>query len=128
LLTTQRFDIVHLVLAVDRDNGDLIFSPTDFATYKPATPRADTMPAEGFADLLLESKTRLVVLATCKALLTAVEVARVANMAASNADISGEEAADWEESFYRLLAQGKPLFKAFDLSKSQSKTPMKSIR
>ena len=29
LLTSQRFDVVHLVLAVDRDNGDLIFSPID---------------------------------------------------------------------------------------------------
>jgi hypothetical protein len=87
LLTNQRFDIVHLVLAVDRDNGDLIFSPIDFTTYKPATSPADTMSSRGFAELLLESQTRLVVLATCRALLTAVQVARVANMAASDAEL-----------------------------------------
>jgi TIR domain len=128
LLTNHHFDIVHLVLAVDPDNGDLIFSPIDFTTYKPTTSSPDTMSAEGFAALLVESNTRLVVLATCKALLLAVEVAHVANMAASDAMITGEQAAEWEECFYGLLAQGKPLFKAFDITKSQSKTPIRAIR
>jgi hypothetical protein len=128
LLTSQHFDIVHLVLAVDPDNADLIFSPIDFTTYKPATSSPDRMSAEGFAALLVESNTRLVVLATCKALLLAVEVANVANMAASDATITGEQAAEWEECFYGLLAQGKPLFKAFDITKSQSSTPIRAIR
>ena len=128
LLTNQRFDIVHLVLAVDPDNGDLIFSPIDFTTYKPATSSPDRMSAEGFAALLVESNTRLVVLATCKALLLAVEVAHVANMAASDAIITGVQAAEWEECFYGLLAQGKPLFKAFDITKSQSSTRILAIR
>jgi hypothetical protein len=128
LLINQRFDIVHLVLAVDPDNGDLIFSPIDFATYKPATSAPDRMSAEGFAALLVESNTRLVVLATCKALLLAVEVAHVANMAASDATITGTEAEEWEECFYGLLAQGKPLFKAFDITKSQTTVPVRAIR
>ena len=128
LLTGQRFDIVHLVLAVDPDNGDLLFSPIDFETYKPATSRSDKMSAASFAELLVESQTRLVVLATCKALLLAVDVAHVANMAASDADITGEAAAEWEECFYGLLAQGKPLHKAFDITRSQISTPIRPIR
>ncbi len=128
LLTTQHFDIVHLVLAVDPNSGDLIFSPVGFTPDEahPTTP--DTLSAEGFAALLLESKTRLVVLATCKALLLAVEVAHVANMAATDATISGKDAAEWEECFYGLLAQGTPLFKAFGLTKSQCRTPIRAIR
>jgi hypothetical protein len=40
LLTNQKqkFDIVHLVLPVDPETGDLIFSPVDPTSYKPATP------------------------------------------------------------------------------------------
>jgi hypothetical protein len=128
LLTNQHFDIVHLVLAVDSDNGDLIFSPIDFTTYKPATSSPDIMSAEGFAALLVESNTRLVVLATCRALLLAVEVANVANMAATDVEITGAQAAEWEECFYGLLAKGKPLFKAFDITKTQSSTPIRAIR
>lgn len=36
----------------------------------------------------------------------------VANMVASDQDITGEEAADWEECFYRLIVQGKSVYKA----------------
>jgi TIR domain len=130
LLTNQKqkFDIVHLVLPVDPETGDLIFSPVDPTSYKPATPDPELMSPESFADLLIESQTTLVVLATCKALLLAVEVAHVANMAASDADITGKEAAEWEELFYGMLAQGKSLYKAFDIAKSQTTTPIRAIR
>ncbi len=94
LMTTQHFDIVHLVLAVDPETGDLIFSPIDPRTHKPSTPKPDRMSPTSFSNLLTESQTRLVVLATCKALLLAVEVAHVANMAASDAIISGKESAE----------------------------------
>jgi len=128
LLTGERFDIVHLVLAVDPDNGDLMFSPVEFQTLKPTTARPDKLSAEAFADLLIEAQTSLVVLATCKAMLLAVEVAHVANMAASDAVITGEAAAEWEECFYGFLAQGKSLYKAFDLTRSQVATPIRPIR
>lgn len=128
LLTKQRFDIVHLVIAVDPGDADLIFSPIDYSTYKPATVSVDKLSAAGFAALLTESNTKLVVLATCNALLLGVEVAHAANMAASDATITGEQAAEWEECFYGLLAEGKSLFKAFELTKSQSSTPIRAIR
>jgi hypothetical protein len=128
LLTGQRFDIVHLVLAVDRDNGDLVFSPIDFQTYKPATSKPDKLSPQAFADLLVEAQTSLVVLATCEALLLAVEVSSVANMAASDAKITGPEAAAWEECFYGLLAHGKSLYRAFEITRSQISTPIRPIR
>ena len=129
LLTSQHFDIVHLVLAIDPRNGDLIFSPIDLDSYQPAGASVDRMSPASFAELLQDSGARLVVLATCKALLLAVEVAHVANMAASDAIITGEAAAEWEQFFYGLLAQGRSLHKAFDLTRSQfSSTPIRSIR
>jgi hypothetical protein len=128
LLTNQKFEIVHLVLPVDEKTGDLIFSPVDPMTCKPATPSPELMSPGGFANLLIESQTRLVVLATCNALLLAVEVAHVTNMAASEAKITGEQAAEWGECFSGLLAQGKSLHKAFDLTKSQMSAPIRAIR
>lgn len=126
LLTQSRYDIVHLVLAVDRDSGALIFGPLDAAGRQAAA--HETLSAQGFAALLRESGTSLVVLATCRALLLGVEVAHVANMAASDADITGEAAAEWEECFYGLLADGMPLFKAFELTRTQLDTPIRPIR
>jgi hypothetical protein len=110
------------------DNGNLLFSPTDFQTYKCATSKPDKLSPSAFANLLGEAQTSLVVLATCKAMLLAVEVAHVANMAASDTEITGEAAAEWEECFYGLLSQGKPLYKAFDITRSQLSTPIRPIR
>ena len=127
LLTTGRFDIVHLVTPVDPSTGAIIFDRVDPAILE-ASGAADIMLPASFAGLLVESRTRLVVLATCKALLLAVEVATVANMAASDQDITGQEAADWEEVFYRLIAQGKSVFKAFEITRQQRTTAIRAIR
>ena len=50
------------------------------------------------------------------------------NMAASDTTISPDAAVEWEECFYGLLRQGKTVFKAFDLAKSQTGAPMRHIR
>lgn len=127
-LSTGTFDIVHLVAAVDETSGAIIFDRVDTHALQ-AHAGSDVMTPEGFAALLTESRTRLVVLATCKALLLAVEVAAVANMAASDQDINGKEAADWADVFYRLIAQGKSVFKAFELTRQQQRAaPIRAIR
>lgn len=128
LLTQRRFDIVHLVLAVDSKSGDLIFSPIDLATFQPSTGRVDKLPPGGLVTLLGEAKTSLVVLATCKALRLAVELARCTNMAGTEEEISGEQAAEWADCFYHLLRQGTPLYKAFDLTDAQVDVPMLPVR
>jgi hypothetical protein len=127
LLTGERFDIVHLVMAVDAATGALIFSALDPASQAPP-PTSETMSPNALAALLIESQTRLVVLATCKALLLAVEVSNVANMAASDQDITGQEAADWGECFYRLIAQGKSVHKAFEITRQQQGAPIRPVR
>ena len=128
LLTTQTFDIVHLVLPVDPESGDLLFSPVG-SGHNPSTPKVDKMLPEFFATLLVESKTRLVVLATCYALYLAVEVARIANMIATKAIVNGEQMAEWSECFYGLLANGYSVYKAHGITESnRSLVPMKLLR
>ncbi len=129
LLTNGRFEIVHLVMPVNPENGALIFGRVDDTTHLPVPVSAvETMSAASFAALLTDAQTRLVVLATCMALLLAVEVATVANMAASDQDITGQEAAEWEECFYRLLTQGKSIHKAFDITKQHVSSSIRAVR
>lgn len=127
LLTSQSFAIIHLVVAVDKENGDLLFSPVG-SGHNPATSRIDRMPAEGFARLLGKAKTRLVVLATCYALYLAVEVARMANMIGTQIAIKEDEMADWSEWFYDLLAKGYSLFESYEDTKENKNLPMKLVR
>ena len=127
LLTGERFDVVHLVIPIAEDTGALIFNYVDDAG-KPTGQATERMSSAAFAALITEAQTRLVVLATCKALLLAVEVATVANMAASDQDITGEQAAEWSECFYRLLSQGKSVYKAFDITRQQLSAPIRAVR
>ena len=129
LLTTQQFDIIHLVIGVDKENGDLIFSEMDLENQTPINISKEFLSANGFANLLIESNTKLVVLATCNALLLAVEVAKHANMAASDALITGAQVEEWGGTFYDLLANGKNLYSAFDLTRKHfDKIPIRAIR
>ena len=129
LLTSRKYDIVHLVLQADRDSGDLLFSDVDPHTLRPVGPLPDTMAPPALGALLAETQARLVVLATCHALLVAVEVAHITNMAACDATITGEEAAAWERCFYGLLSEGVSLYKAFDLTRLKcDSVPIRNIR
>jgi hypothetical protein len=128
LTAREGFDIVHLVMPVSQVTGDLIFTQVDPTTLEPTTRDPDVMSPDGLASLLPEAKTRLVVLATCRALLLAVEVSRVATMIATDTEITGAQAADWEESFYSLLANGYFVYRAYDITRNNSKVPMRLIR
>ena len=41
---------------------------------------------------------------------------------------TGDEAAEWEECFYRLLVQGKSVHKAFDITRQQSRASIRGVR
>jgi hypothetical protein len=128
LLTEQRFDIVHLAVPVHPRSGELVFSEVDDRTYLPQAGPVESMPAAAFASLLAESKTRLVVIAVCRVpLVVAQEVQKVAHVAASDDDITGEQAKLWAECFYDLLGRGRPVSKAFELTKKQVDVPMRSF-
>lgn len=127
LLFEEHFDIVHLVLAVDPTNGDLVFSPVD-SWSMPQSSTPDRMPAVGFSNLLAESGSSLVVLATCNALLLAVEVAHAATMVATDVQISGSKASEWADWFYDFLVKGKSVYEAHALTQTYSDAPMRLIR
>jgi hypothetical protein len=119
LLTNPRarFDILHLVLAVDPHNGDMYFSDTDLTGHLPTGDNVDMTSAAAFTSLVVETGAALVVLCTCQALYLGAKVAAVANMVATHSDITGSDAAQWADCFYSLLATGDhTLYKADDLT------------
>jgi hypothetical protein len=124
LLSSQHFPIVHLVTAVDESTGDIVFSEVDLGSGRPVTEKVDKLSPTGLASLLAEANTRVVVLATCKALKLAVVVARSVNMIGTNHDITGVQAEEWADCFYPLLRQGRSLHKAFDLAATQVDAPL----
>ena len=128
-MSTGQFDIIHLVLPVNRDTGDLYFSPFNYVEQRPVTPEVDRMSPSGLSSLIELGNSQLVVLATCDALVTAVEVAQTANMISTDAVITGKETERWAACFYGFLASGMPLFKAFEITKKQEEdVPMRIIR
>ncbi len=128
-LLMQRYDIVHLVLAIDSRTGDLIFSRIDPVTLEPLAGKVDKLSARSFGGMLVESQTSLAVLATCKALRVAVELARFTNMAGTEVEITGAQAAEWAECFYGYLRQGRTLYQAFDLTREDLReVPILDVR
>ncbi|HEX5150098.1 MAG TPA: toll/interleukin-1 receptor domain-containing protein [Parafilimonas sp.] len=115
LLTEKHFDIIHLVVAVNNINGELLFSDVD-SHYNPVGNRIDRISADGFSTLVTKSNTNLIVLATCHALCLAVKMAKTTNMIATNSVINGESIEEWNDWFYDLLSKGNSLFEAFEIT------------
>ena len=128
LLAEQRFDVVYLVMPLHPDTGALVFSPVDPATNFPLDADPDVVPPDRLSHLLTEAGTRLLVFATCRALVPAVEMATIANMVATEKDVTGQQTSEWAECFFGLLAKGRSVFKAFDLTRAQVDTPMRIVR
>jgi hypothetical protein len=109
-LSSEKWDIVHLAMYVDPANGDLLIpSSKDSADAK-----VRRMPMEGVAGLIDMSGARLVVVVTCDSLILAARIARLTNTIAGYKAIDVRAALDWSSVFYRFLAQGCPLFEAFN--------------
>jgi hypothetical protein len=115
LLSSDQFDILHLYLPVDRENGDVLF-------------QADRLPAYASRELVEGCGASLVVLATCKAVLLAVQVAPVCNMIACDIEIEETEIERWMRLFYPLLGNGRALSSVFRLATQSSSVPMYHLR
>lgn len=123
VLTTQRFDIIHLVCFVDPHTGSLRLSETDTQTLLPVG-IPDEIPAEGFAKLVALSGTRLVVLASCDSLILGAKLARGTNMLAAHGVLITDEVVSWERNFYRILSKGHPISMAHDVATATNKSPL----
>ena len=128
LLAEQRFDVVYIVMPLHPDTGALVFSRVDPLTNFPLDSDPEIVPPDRLSHLLTEARTRLLVFATCRGLLPAVELATIANMVATEKDVTGEQTSEWAECFFGLLARGRSVFKAFDLTRAQIDTPMRMVR
>lgn len=127
-LTSQRYDIVYLVTPMHPETGAMVFSLVDAATNIPLDEHPELVTSEQLSQLLVEAQTRLLVFATCRALLPAVELATVANIVATEQDVTGEQTSTWAECFFGLLAKGRSVYKAFQLTRMQVDSSMRLLR
>jgi TIR domain/CHAT domain len=123
LLTEQQFDIIHLISFVNPATGALVLSEVDTQTLRPVG-SADELSAEGFAKLVELSGARLVVLASCDSLRLSAKLSRVTNMVAAYSTVLTDQVVEWERCFYRMLARGHPVSKAFEVSIATSEVAM----
>jgi hypothetical protein len=127
-LADQRYDVVYLVTPMHPVTGAMVFSPVDAASNMPLDADPEVVPPDRLSQLLVQSQTRLLVFATCRALLPAVELATVANIVATEQDVTGEQTSSWAECFFGLLAKGRSVYKAFELTRMQVDSPMRLVR
>jgi hypothetical protein len=104
IMLDGQFEIVHISAQVDPKDGSL-----DFGNNQ-------RMTAGGFQELVIEAKTRLVVLATCDSVALGAAVSRITNMIASTALLGIDPFLEWAEAFYMKLAKGVPLSRAFEVA------------
>ena len=115
LLTTERFDVVHLLAFVDPSDGSLVLDRDN--------PQA-RIPARGLANLLEVCNARLIVLAVCDSIVLAAHVSRHTNVIAATTNMEVEAFIQWASCFYDLMARGHSLAHAYDVARSTTDTPM----
>jgi len=110
LLTNNKFDILHLLLAVAPD-GTVHFS------------ESDSIPLDGFTNLIEVSGANLLVLASCHSIYLATTLAGKVNMISAIGTPTDKEFVSWEKAFYQLLSKGYALSRSFEISRSVTKMP-----
>lgn len=111
LMTHNKFDIVHLLVYVGQENGDLIFS------------QHDKLNADGFGELVKLTGARLVILATCDSVVLGAKISRIANVISAASQIEVPGFLSWEKSFFSVLAQKYTVAQAYDISRSIAGLP-----
>lgn len=109
ILANRKFDVVLLNVLVE-SNGDVVFGTSSKNT--------DRMPGEGLARLLELAGVKLLILATCNSIPLAGRLAHRVNMVAATGILNVSEFESWLEVFMRLLAAGRVLSDAFEVSSS----------
>lgn len=112
LLTTESFQIIHLLGFVEPKDGTLVFSD------------ADKISSEGFASLLDVCGAQLVVLAACDSIDLAAKASRRANIIAATTVMTVDSFIPWADCFYGMLSRGHALSRAYDIARSTTNAPM----
>jgi hypothetical protein len=66
----------------------------------------------------------LVILATCDSITLAAKVSRTSNIIAATSVMEVKDFVDWEKVFYRMLAQGHSLSRAYEIARATTNAPM----
>jgi hypothetical protein len=112
LLTTEHFQVIHLLGFVEPKDGALVFS------------NDDKISAEGFANLLDVCGAQLVVIAACDSIDLAAKASRRANIIAATTVMTVNGFSRWADCFYGLLSRGHALSRAYDIARSTTNAPM----
>jgi hypothetical protein len=112
LLTTSRFDIVHLLAMVEPSSGKILLGA------------GESLKPEGLRKLLVAAQAKLAFLATCDSLLLGSEVARSLSVVAAFGSVEAASITAWERSFYGLLANGRPLSESYEIARESSDQPI----
>ncbi len=112
LLTASRYDIVHLLVTVERSSGKVVFG------------EGEALKPEGLRKLMVTAQATIAFLATCDSLLLGSEVARSLNVVAGFGVVSAKSMTSWERTFYGLLANGRPLSEAYEIARESSDQPI----
>ena len=112
LLTTEHFQIIHLLGFVEPKDGALVFS------------QDDKISSEGFASLLDVCGAQLVVIAACDSIDLAAKASRRANIIAATTVMTVNSFIPWADCFYGLLSRGHALSRAYDIARNTTNAPM----
>lgn len=127
LLLYNEFDIIHLVLFLNTESGDLVFNDINLENQENQTDLVDSLSIEAFASLIQMSKTSLVVFATCYSLLPTLKLSRHTNLITTTQSIEVNRLISWEKCFYEMIGRGSPLSSSFDIATMTTKAPMQLI-
>ena len=112
ILLSKAYDIIQAGLYVDRDSGRVCFSTT-VAGDAFASDCDNSLSPDAFSALIEQSKAQLVLLLACDSLIIAAKLARFTNVIASSKRVPIKKVVAWENFFYKSLANGDSLSKAF---------------
>ena len=108
------WDIVHLGLFVDKDNGRMLFdSPSGVGT-------TESLGVEAIEGMIKACRASLVVIITCDSLRFGERLARFTNVVAGHQPIAPQAALDWAKVFYQSLSLGEPLSQSFYRAQDQA--------
>jgi hypothetical protein len=125
LLVDEEFDIVHVAAYICPLHGDIVFSEVDPKTKNDVSGKPDFLGPEQFAQLVKNSKAKLVVLANNETTVLVARLLPVTNVAFALEPMDLKALRDWIQEFYRLLANGRTLSDACRKAFAQYQTPMR---
>jgi hypothetical protein len=126
VLLSEQVDIVHITAFVCPIQGTIYFTPVELPGGRSTVSagEADTMAADTLVSLLIQAKTRLVVVGASASLALGARLLEVTNVIAVKDMVTAKAMANWVDTFYKALLKDNHLQSAFKLATDVSQAPM----